>query len=202
VKIPYNMCNQCNLKPYNSRGNFPIRQEIYDIDAPLCKAGIQRYVELNPCDDTRRRQMANFNNPDNHAAIGVFMYSVCETCCDCVPIGARANQFENRRSSETLIELYRGNCPAHAVYDICKIWPNIRATTNPNIPAKSEWVPICPLLRDWLRSPASNGWLRNPHVSMDYRIKRFLRKLNTSAGCRKQHVWQECTRMELAQGRV
>jgi len=202
ITIPRNMCNSCNLKPYDNRGRFPIRKEIYEIDEPACRAGIEEYARLNPCDTPRVNQVADFEG--SRSELGEFMYTVCETCCDCVPFGAEADEYEERREGGVaqLTQLRRGNCPAHAVFDVCGYWPNIRSTTVPGRAGKESWPIICPLLRDWLDSDAADGWQTNPNVSMDRRITRFLRRFNSNAGCRKSHVWMECTAMEQAQRRI
>ena len=61
---------------------------------------------------------------------------------------------------------------------------------------------VCPLLREWLDSPDSRGWLRNPRARMDPRIRRFLKNFVDVAECRNRDTWRRCARLEAAQGLI
>lgn len=210
VVLPFKFCGECPLLPFDSEGNFEQGgQQIYDINHPPCRKAIENYARLNPCDQVRQQQVNDWdgNRGRNQIRLGVFMYSVCETCCDCIPIGSSQDEYMERKQrrgfgNNALLDLDRGNCPAHAVYDICKVWPKIRTILRPGQSPDPSFPEICPYLFGWLRSPSSKSWLRNPDAQMNGRVRNFLRQLNISARCRQKFTWMQCLDLESAQGRV
>jgi len=92
VKLPPGLCSDCPLKAPASNGAFKDCAAIYDSTTSQCKATMNKYVQANPCDGVRASAMQKINagNGGNFEknAINYFLYSVCEQCCDCIPMGA------------------------------------------------------------------------------------------------------------------
>lgn len=203
VYMPPNLCRNCRMLPFNSAGRFENQRFIYDLDDPTCRAGLAQYVSLNPCDHVRRAQMAGFRDESNRRRIGVFMYAVCETCCDCIPIGSRPGQYAARKAAGTLIRIIRGNCPVHLHFDVCRMWPNIKNIAPPGGATNLDRDLVCPLVKEWYDGPARAGWERNAAVrGIDWRVKRLLWQLKTHAKCEDETLWKECAALEVAQGMV
>lgn len=203
IVLPPKLCGACKLKPPGPGGNFVNCKAIYDLDDPACRAQLENYARLNRnCDPVRVRQVENFSVPANKMGLDYFVYSVCEECCDCIPIGARSDQYSTRKEKNTLLSSRRGNCPAHAAYDICLIWPNVKFVSGP-FSKDQFWRPkICPLLKSWLRSPQSNNWLERSVVPMDKRIFEFLTRFGRVARCRNRDTWMRCQMLEENQKRL
>eukprot|EP00177_Eucheuma_denticulatum_P000654 GFKZ01001171.1.p1 GENE.GFKZ01001171.1~~GFKZ01001171.1.p1 ORF type:complete len:247 (-),score=0.08 GFKZ01001171.1:384-1124(-) len=200
--LPRGMCNPCEFRGFDSRGNLNDCAAIYNIDAQPCKSRIGEYVRLNPCDTIRARQWRDFDNPANKMALDYFMYSICEECCDCIPDGSTVAQYDARRLSGNLISLTRGNCPAHAHFDICRIWPDVETITIEGMPPRRGLPKICPMIRNWIESPAGRDWGGNNNVNINANITRFLRIFNRFARCRNRATWQRCIGLESSQGRI
>lgn len=125
VELPPNLCQSCALKPVKPNGIFPNCRSIYKTSAPQCKAALRKYVNKNPCDWKRQEQLNRFNNMDREG-LDYFLYSLCEECCDCIKKGAKPLMFDSLAKKHTPAKptLYtpdRGNCPAHAYYDVCSL---------------------------------------------------------------------------------
>lgn len=212
VRLPPNMCTSCPLKPFSGSGpNLDFgddavnRFDIYNLSSAACQGAMRQYVEANPCDDKRARALKNIGKPFAQKVWIYFMYSVCETCCDCIPIGARPNQYNWRKRRGRLINVLRGNCAAHYFYDTCKIWPNAgRVVSTQDPDSRTPWVsPWCDDFRTWQFSPFAKGWLRNNRVNgTTYRMRRAMNMLMRSTACTNKRQWLDCLRMERAQGRV
>lgn len=207
VRIPWNLCPACKLKPFTGKGAFlnfngVNRYDIYDLSTPRCKNELRRYVRFNPCDTVRRNAVYSMNKKNSKLVLIYFMYSLCETCCDCVPIGAKLGQYAQRKAANTLINIARGNCAAHFIYDTCKIWPKAGQITG--LYGKQLNLPQhCPDFKNWIDSPASNGWLTNNNVGgLTPKMKRAMTQLTNTARCREETLWKNCVRMESAQRRV
>lgn len=202
IRLPFSLCSNCRLNGYDSKGYFNRCDAIYDINDPKCRAGLRAYVRLNECDTIRKKQVQNFNSKESQFALDYFVYSICEECCDCVPDGSKSSQYSSRKMSSLLISYVRGNCPAHAHYDVCRVWPNIKDVTRPGEPFKRNSPEICPIIRQWFDSPNSKNWYSNDNTKMDQRIRAFLERLVKAAGCAQKAVWQMCVGLESAQNRV
>lgn len=208
VRIPWNMCTACKLKPFTGTGpnlNFGgvNRYDIYDLSTAQCQAQLRRYAEYNPCDSTRTAAIASLGNSSSpNLALIYFMYSVCETCCDCVPIGARIEEYEQRRAAGSLINIRRGNCAAHFHYDTCNVWPNTGQITG--LRGKQfDLAPWCPDFLDWINSPNSSRWPTNNNATgITFNMARAMRQLTNKARCKEESQWKNCVRMESAQGRL
>lgn len=200
--LPRGMCRSCDFRGFDSRGNLDDCSAIYNIDARPCKRQIGEYVRLNPCDTIRARQWRDFDNPANKMALDYFIYSICEECCDCIPNMSTADQFGARFNSNTLISLNRGNCPAHAHFDICRIWPDVTTVTIDGVAPRQGLPKICPQIRSWIESPAGRDWPNNDNADINFRITRFLRIFNRFARCRNRVTWRRCIGLERSQGRI
>lgn len=211
LRIPWNLCSACPLKPFTVKPGGVVnfggvnRFDIYDLSSSQCRNMLNRYVTFNPCDDVRKTAVMNMDNSGAaKRRVIYFMYSVCELCCDCVPIGSREEDYEKRKEEGTLVKIERGNCAAHFFYDTCRIWPTSskilglleNSTTNEG----EEW---CDDFRTWQFSPAAKGWLRNNDAGgitapMADAMKSLLRVSN----CGHKKTWTDCVRMERGQNRV
>lgn len=203
VRLPAKLCSACKLKPPGPGGNFVNCKAIYDLDDPACRAALTNYSLMNRhCDPVRANQVKNFNSSSNKQGLDYFVYSVCEECCDCIPIGATSGQYNMRKMQGTLLSSHRGNCPAHAVYDICQIWPEVKFVSG--LGSRDQfWRPrICPLLQQWLNSPQSQNWLSQSFVPMNPHIKYFLDRFGRVARCRNPSTWQRCHNLEDQQNRL
>lgn len=213
-RIPWNMCTACKLKPFTvnpgtNNVNFHgvNRFDIYNLSSPQCRKMIERYVAFNPCDTVRANALAKLDTDTGYRTMIYFMYSVCETCCDCIPIGSRESQYEERKKNGTLINIYRGNCAAHFYYDTCRIWPKARQITglygkrfNSSSNANFEW---CPDFKKWQFSPDAKQWIKNNQVNgVTWRMRRAMRHISIYGRCGEETQWKNCVKMELAQKRV
>lgn len=202
ITMPWDLCAKCRLRGYDKNGNLNQCDSIYKLEEEECKAEIGKYVNLNPCDEKRAQQFANYNDHRNREYLDYFVYSICEECCDCIPQGAEIADYNWRSQQYKLISLSRGNCPAHAHYDVCRVWPQIRTMKLPGEATQQNMPLACPLIRKWFYSPLSKNWSSNQNTVMDWRIRVFLRMFNRVARCRRKETWQMCAGLEIAQNRI
>lgn len=205
VTLPTNLCSACPLKAVADNGDFVNCGQIYDLDAAGCKSALQTYVAANPCDTKRAAQVSGWSGFDKES-LDYFVYSVCEQCCDCIPLGTQEWQYESLlgQHSDADPALYkpnRGNCPAHAFYDVCKIYPNIKYMKAPGGPDHPDWPNACPLLDSWFYSGASTNWL-NQNTELSFPVQRFLNNMNVANQCKAESVWKSCWDMEKKQNRL
>lgn len=201
VTIPKGLCTQCKLRQVNpNNGNFVNCKSIYNLDNGQCKPKLQQYVKANPCDWKRKQQVSSWN-AHSKMQLDYFVYSLCEECCDCVPKGALPQQYEQRKKAGTLFHNARGNCPAHAFYDICKIWPNIHKL-YPGAGKTSNGVSACAQLGKWFHSPAASNWINNHNTPLSSGLNKFLTNVNAANECGTKQVWQACAIMEQKQKRI
>lgn len=206
VKLPPKMCPKCHLRKHDSEGNFnrDYNKDIIDFETPECLEQLELYVRLNPCDDLRAKYLSEYKtNSFAWTRIAQFMYSVCEQCCDCVTVGSKPNEYTTRKEDATLYKLTRGNCPAHFHYDICKMFPNFTRFITPNQKVRKNKPRVCPEVAKWIESDDAKNWSRNPDADglSDLLVNTFGRTIQ-NARCRNRRVWQDCVRLERAQGRV
>lgn len=208
VRLPSSLCLSCNLRPPAPDGSFLDCNHIFDISSDSCHQALQQYVDDNPCDSLRRDALQSYTDDSNdesaRSILDYFLYSICENCCDCIPMGRTASDYDALASSHTtdnptLWKEDRGNCPAHAVYDVCNVLPDVQSFTNslasvPTAPA------ACPALRSWLSSPASTSWRSNPETTITDDTRIFLRSLLQASNCENRLVWMRCHDLEDMQG--
>lgn len=210
VRLPPSICLSCPLRPPASDGAFVDCNNIFDTSVPSCHDELQQYVDLNPCDHARKAALASFRSDptddDARSKLDYFLYSICENCCDCIPMGRAATDYdallESHTTNEpTLWKEDRGNCPAHAVYDVCKVLPNIQLfasadTTVQDAPA------ACPALNVWLSSPAASNWAVNPETQISDATRMFLSSLLLASNCKNRQIWSRCFDLEDKQGNL
>ena len=134
-----------------------------------------------------------------------FLYAVCEQCCDCVPMGSNDKLYDQYLADGTLMDPYRGNCPAHAFYDICKVFPVVEAITPIGAAMPSDTVPACGAgseLDKWFNSPASRGWESNPKTTLSAPLKRFFDGMLDAAACTDRKQWLACHDLEERQKKL
>lgn len=203
VVLPRGLCKACKLKPFLPNGNFENCKSIYDLDNNKCRKQLKQYARLNKkCDPVRAKQVKDFDKNANKEGLDYFVYSVCEECCDCIPRGAKIEEYNRRLAIGTLFKPNRGNCPAHAWYDICKIWPKVKYVSLPGWKKPKDLPEICPILTSWLNSPASSQWLLQSRVDIAESIKGFLGRFLIAAKCRNKKLWESCHKLESAQNRL
>lgn len=125
VVVPPKLCKRCPLRAVARGGQFLKCSNIFDTSADGCLEAMEEYVELNECDGDRRKAVAAWKNGDNsgRSAVDYFLYSLCETCCDCAPPSTEQSDFRRLKNAHTvdtptLWSTRRGNCAAHAWYDV------------------------------------------------------------------------------------
>lgn len=206
VVLPGWLCSSCRLKPPAKNGEFQDCRSIYDLTAPRCRAALRTYASKNAkCDPIRRRQVMDFSKLENIQGLDYFVYAVCEQCCDCIPRGSKLWQYQLRKNMGNLLSVNRGNCPAHAWYDICAVWPKVRYVVRPNgLPLPYTKTPplLCPLLTTWIRRPENNPWLLKSYAFVDPPIKQFFLSYFKVANCALPFVWRSCINLERTQQRL
>lgn len=209
VVVPGSMCGACKLKQPQNNGDFKNCRSIYDITAPACQEELKYYAWLNrDCDPVRKKQVENFRSKKNVRGLDYFVYSMCEQCCDCIPRGAKLFQYKSRQKKGTLMLVNRGNCPAHAWFDVCKVLPEIRYVERPNGKLapnmKNGQVPpkLCPALTSWIRRPQNNPWLYKSYLTVDAPINNFFQSFFDVVNCRSSAVWTSCLELEQKQDRL
>lgn len=211
--VPKKMCAKCSLKQWDTAtGNFFNCRSIFGVTDAGCLEQLKKYAKANPCDTKRGTDVAVLSqpsHPDYNDAVDstdYFIYSICETCCDCVPMMSKPNEYGQRKRSGTLLKADRGNCPAHARADVCKVWPDVKGVVNKkknkkNISPLAQ--PICPRLRAWLEDiKTKGGWYNKPEVEMEEDLHFFLNNLTNTIGCKGKKTWKNCVRLESNQRRL
>lgn len=209
VTLPYNLCKACPLKPANWNGDFKTCNSIYDLDAPGCKWELQEYVKLNQCDWKRKDNVNKWINGANwwektiaKEDLDYMVYSLCEQCCDCIPKrSSNINFWEAKwRGEDDLYDASRGNCAAHAHFDVCSLFPNIRFFRNPWGPWNWWWPKICWQIKSWV--DYNPNWIDQNDAKVNWPIARFLRNINRNTACNDHNVWNKCKALESSQKRI
>lgn len=205
IVLPPALCKFCKLRPRVASGNFNNCENIYDTSDPKCRTLLRRYANLNKCDFQRNQHVKDFSNKQNIIALDYFIYSVCEECCDCIPRGTKPGEYAKRKKAGTLMKVDRANCPAHARFDVCKVWPNIRHLRFPwqKVPAGlNSWPKICPIIEKWKDSPDGQDLYNKNEINQPASMTRFLTQYVKIAKCRDAVIWNECTALEKSQNRI
>lgn len=205
IRMPPNLCTSCQMKQHNDMGVFPgnNQRDIYEID-DACKTELNAYADMNKCDTRYGNAIRTLDSlTSSYRRVAYFLYAVCEACCDCIPIGASADQYDDRKAAGTLINIRRGNCPAHFWWDTCKLWPEVRRITGKNGNPRDDLPNVCDILEQWLDSPNGDRWPRNPNVDgLGRDEKRLLKQIVLRTKCTNKDVWQTCANLEEAQDRI
>lgn len=206
--LPPQMCRQCSLKNAGPGGKFPNCKNVMDITSTGCKRQLRKYAKRNPCDGLRNEQVKDIDR--NREYLDFFVYAICEACCDCIPTGAREDQFRNRKKSGKLFDLVsRPNCGTHPAMDICKVWPDVRKIVSriserPSEEEARKLPAMCPLLKSWRsrRLDKDNSMTQNERDTMPEDAQKFMRNFVRRAGCGMKSVWQQCVSLERNQSRI
>lgn len=206
VRIPPQLCSKCRLRPHDSFGNFnrTYNKDIIDFETPECLLQLEEYVRLNPCDTLRKEYLEQYAESNfAYLRIAQFMYSVCEQCCDMVSVGSSPDEWAERKLNNTLHSPTRGNGPSHLYYDICKIYPRLKRFIRPSWNEYENRPEVCTQAQNWMLSNFSKGWAANPDADgiPKYLVFSF-GSMARVLGCQYRTVWQDCVRLEHAQGRV
>lgn len=209
VRIPWNLCSACPLKPFTVQDGKPNfnginRFDIYDLSSRQCRNMLNRYVQFNPCDDVRRDAVRDLDKKVSaKEQVVYFMYTVCEMCCDCIPFGAKEDEYEKRKAEGTLVDLNRGNCPAHFFYDVCRIFPKssniLGLRGNPPSNGGDRW---CDDFTEWISSPASNGWTTSNVGGITGNMEKAMESLVRVTNCGLKQTWTNCVRLERGENRI
>lgn len=199
VEIPALLCKRCPLHPTTSEGQFSKCDNIFNVETDDCKEVMQEYVDANAhCDPVRANSVPKWLLGDSSARkeVDYFLYSVCELCCYCVPMGVEKSDYRSlkdghSRDSATLWDAKRGNCPAHAHYDLCKVLPQVEYLTEIDGP-EEDLPPACPRLNDWLNSGRSTDWQTDPKTSIDKESAQFLDGALSALMCHRSAIWRKC----------
>ncbi|PXF42360.1 hypothetical protein BWQ96_07880 [Gracilariopsis chorda] len=204
VALPPRLCSACKLKPILPGGHFEDCTSIFDLESQSCRAELKEYVRLNKhCDPVRAEQVPKMMSSGGaRQGLDYFIYSICEQCCDCIPRGTHISQYGFRESIGKLFNAGRGNCPAHAVYDVCKVWPKIRGVVSAGESRKVSAPMVCPHLKTWLRNPDNANWLHRNQVKYHPAVGNFLNSFIDAAGCSARPFWESCVRLETKQKRL
>ncbi len=203
VKLPKNLCSACPLRAPLGTGQFKDCSNIYDTFQPSCMAAMNDYVKANPCDKKRKQIMDDLNGPNpsgkSRIQLDYMLYSVCEQCCDCIPMGASPTKDKGVWVTD------RGNCPAHAFYDICAVFPDVThfVTIGQPTPGKFIGAPkACNLLTSWAQSPAFNNWQKNPKTQISAKLDAALASMLSAVQCSNPGVWNKCYHLESLQNNL
>ena len=110
IVIPQGMCVACQVDDYLSDGQFADCSSTYNLEPPTCRAKLQEYVNLNPCDTYRKDGLEKYlglQGPskveEGRQVMDFMVYALCEGGCDCIP---QVNADRNMPA----ISVERGNC--------------------------------------------------------------------------------------------
>jgi N-acetylneuraminic acid mutarotase len=210
MTLPIGFCGACPFGTFDNAGKYQDCTRVSQLEDnantwPTCKASLERYVELNPCDVVRASALNKYLTKTGSAKetarqqLDFFLYAFCEAGCDCIPqTGADPNKPS--------VSIERGNCQAHPYYDICKQSPNIKlvrleGTSNPN---PSTLQKVCPKITDWFNAPGSDDWptLESTYVEPTV-VKPFLERLvEATELTTDMAVWSQCYSLETSQNRI
>lgn len=199
IRIPPRLCRSCPMLPFTANGTHTgSKHGIFDIDDRNCKKQIQKYLDANTCDSATKRAV----DENDRDRINFFMYGVCEQCCDCIPIGSRVGEYDDRKKTNRLLTTRRGNCVAHFFIDVCRIWPDVEHITS--LTGKEvRRARVCPLMDEWFASNKSLNWVRSPRVEgLKVHARRALRSHLSKARCGYKRIWEDCVRLELSDSRI
>lgn len=206
VRIPPLLCGSCHLRPQNPDGSYDsgVTKDIFDFDTPECMEQILEYVRLNPCDDKRSQYVAEFKTSSfAYARVAQFMYTVCEQCCDMIPIGSKLFEYESRMEAGTLHTKTRGNGVAHFYFDICKLFPKVTRFIRPQWKTIETLPKLCPMANAWMASNYSRGWTVNANADgIPAPFQTALGIMAKTLGCRNKRVWKDCIPEEQSIGRI
>jgi hypothetical protein len=216
VTIPTGFCQVCGVNAaitntgdyLDCTVSYGFTNAALQLNQP-CLTMIEKYVTNNPCDAERRNAVNLYKSADPIAretgrqVLDYFVYSICENGCDCI-------QQVNAKPWQLTADVHRGNCQAHAYWDLCRHYPNMKlirgeGTVDDNV---ANLPAVCPFLLDWLEN-SGDGWnfRDKPHTTVVPQVEYFLHRLIEAeellTGTLLTNVlWKQCLTLEVTQGRV
>jgi hypothetical protein len=164
---------------------------------------MKEYVAENPCDTARNDGLNQYlwgddgEKEEGRMIMDYFVYSICENACDCIP------QID---ASPTVpaISIERGNCQAHAYWDVCRILPNIKVikSSNQTWPGGSEsWQEVCPLLSSWIATDDGQHFPNVAYTDVHPDVTTFFRAYMDALQILTDSVlYGNCLMLETSQG--
>lgn len=84
IIIPTGLCSSCEFGNIDGKGNYYDCSRTMKVENTMCIDSMQRYVNMNPCDDGRKTALDEFRSNNSTISeigrkkIDFFLYSVCE----------------------------------------------------------------------------------------------------------------------------
>jgi hypothetical protein len=162
-------------------------------------------VDENQCDTARSDGLEQYLSSDygekeeGRKILDFFVYAVCENACDCIP---------QTDASPTVpeISIERGNCQAHAHYDVCRILPNIKVikSSNNEWPEGSEsWQEVCPLLSNWISTDDGKNFPNVAKTTVHPDVDTFFMEfMDANQLLSDPSVYRRCLVLETSQDRI
>lgn len=207
VVFPPGLCSACKLRPFLKNGEFAECDNIYNVETEECREELEKYVRLNPC-DRQRKSLLRDKSRDNILGLDYFVYSICEECCDCIPIGTKEGQYTSLKKEGELFKVDRANCATHLTADVCNVIPDVRYVRRPDDPVpenlNQNWPEICPIVRNWKKNAERKRikLSNNNNVSIPDSLRKFLSVFVRAANCNDRDTYDTCLKLEIALGRV
>lgn len=200
ITLPPTLCASCSRARLSRDHQYKNCRQVYNIHCRTCRNSLKFFIKLNPCDNIRRAQVEGWSAFDK-LSLDYFVYSICEQCCQCIVKGLNKNNSksitnEHTGEKQVLHNDIRGSCVAHAFYDICNIYPNVKYFTLPSGSRHTDWPPVCPLLYRWFQSSTSYNWINEDNVQIEEEMKQFLNNINVANQCKLKSVWGQCSSIE------
>jgi len=216
IVLPKGLCNACGVDvPLNATSleyakcrfvtNLqPFAQE----PNAACVERLEAYVNLNACDQRRREDVACFQNDTQVSCLGLpmrrfrarldyFLYSVCEQACDCLP------QIDASVVTKQ-VDVYRGNCQAHTLFDTCRVLPNIKSIRGEDDASVDVSVlpKTCPAIQLWWEQEGDD-FLHKPHVNVSTPVVSFLEQFVAATDLLQPNtLWSQCLYLESTLQRI
>jgi hypothetical protein len=224
IVLPSGLCDKCGVgTELWSDGRY--QNCLYASDVEVlsgkvnmeCLDMIEQYIDLNPCDKERAAGLQEYRRllwlpnmlrklrTNSRQILDSFIYGVCESPCDCVP---QYNTTVETRS----MDYHRGNCQGHIYYDVCQLYPNIKAIRAPiggntSIALTSDLStipPVCPYVQEW-RTNNPGEWFDLTPTTVDPISYNFIdglieaTEIMTSSS---DKLWRTCVHLESTQKRI
>jgi len=207
-------------------GNFRSCRKMYDIgnntaSGSACLATFSEYIEHNPNDTARIDAYNIAMDPESTEGeymkaleeLDYFVYSICEEPCDCIDWGSHRSIGKSITAESAITDTYsiaRGNCFAHAFFDICRVFPNMVDIQAVNAEARNQTsschINLCGSLNNMRK--ANKNWKEQ---SVDFstaetdcelrQVRDFLTNYLEDLG-RSGDLYDQCWDLECAQDRI
>jgi len=191
-----------NAYTLNKWGNFQDCGNMYHID-DACAAKIEQYATAHQtCDPIRSQYLVDITSSDPNKrqealnGLDYFIYAMCEEVCDCIPYSAPRGAYD--------IDVSRGNCFAHAHYDIMRIFPDIMRIHKMGTPLPIEIPNVKAGLGNMLLNHSDwKGTYKVPFQGEEeMNIKAFLEQTMEALEADEPANWENCWALECSQNRI